>query len=149
MTVETAKRDRFHATLDAYYTAFNAMDKQGILSVFTEDAVFIDHTMGRNMKGRGELAGFVDDTWRRCPYFHLEPTQFLIDGDEAAVQLFMSGAAKLDSSGGPKSGHQWRIPSTSFFKFSGTQISWKADCWNALSIPRQIGWLKTLPAMLR
>lgn len=142
-------RNQIQTTLDAYYTAFNAMDKVGILAVFTEDADFIDYTMGRNMKGRHELAGFIDETWRRCPYFHLDPEQILIDGDKVAVQLHMSGAAKLDESGGPKSGHKWRIPSTSFFKFSGDQISWKADCWNALSIPRQIGWLKTIPNMLR
>ena len=142
-------REMIQAVLDTYYEAFNTMDKDGVLAVFTEDADFIDFTMGRNMKGRDELAAFIDDTWSLSPYFRLEPQIILIDADQVAAQLYMSGAAKVDAAGKPKPGALWRIPSTSFFKFRGDQIYWKADCWNALAIPKQIGWLKTIPMMLR
>lgn len=145
---KTSKREQIQTTLNSYYDAFNGMDKEGVLAVFTEDADFIDFTMGRDMKGRDELANFIDETWKRCPYFRIEPEQILIDDDQAAVQLYMSGAGKVDPQGEPRPGYLWRIPSTSFFKFRDNQIFWKADCWNALSIPKQIGWMKTLPNML-
>jgi steroid delta-isomerase-like uncharacterized protein len=135
--------------LDTYYNAFNTMDKAGVLAVFTEDADFIDFTMGRNMKGRAQLAEFIDETWRLSPYFRLEPQMIVIDDDQVAVQLYMSGSAKVDASGAPIPADHWRIPSTSFFKFRGDQIYWKADCWNMLAIPKQIGWLKTLPKMIQ
>ena len=67
------KRRQVQAVLDNYYNAFNAMDKDGVLAVFTPDADFIDFTMGRNMKGRDQLAAFIDETWRLSPYFRLEP----------------------------------------------------------------------------
>ncbi|WP_379553871.1 nuclear transport factor 2 family protein [Qipengyuania sp. DGS5-3] len=142
-------REETQAVLDVYYKAFNTMDKDGVLAVFTEDADFIDFTMGRNMKGRDELAAFIDETWRLSPYFRLEPEIVVIDDSQVAVQLYMSGAKKVDAAGRPKPGELWRIPSTSFFKFRGEQIHWKADCWNALAIPKQIGWLKTVPMMMR
>ena len=145
---DVTSREEVRRTLQVYYDAFNAMDKEGVLDVFSDDADFIDLTMGRNMRGRQELAGFIDETWSRSPYFRLEPDQILIDENRVAVQLYMSGAAKIDAEGNPSSGHLWRIPSTSFFKFREQKIYWKADCWNALTIPRQIGWLRTIPMLL-
>ena len=142
-------RQEIQSVLDAYYEAFNANDQAGILSVFSEDAESIDLTMGRNMKGRKGLVEFIDETWSLSPYFKLEPTEVLVEDDSAAVRLFMSGAAKLDRNGAPASGQLWRIPSTSFFKFRDGQICWKADCWNMLAIPKQIGWMKTVPILLR
>ena len=148
-TRDTIDRAEIHQVLGAYYSAFNSMDKEGVLEAFTEDADFIDLSMGRSMKGRSELAGFIDDTWSLSPYFRLEPEEVLIDGSNVAVRLFMSGAAKIDQSGVPKEGYLWRIPSTSFLRFRDGKIDWKADCWNALAIPKQIGWLKVLPSMIR
>lgn len=141
-------RSIIQSALDEYYEAFNTMKKERVLAVFAKDAEFIDYTMGRNMMGRDALAGFIDETWSRCPYFHLEPRQALIDEDRVAVQLVMSGAGKVDAAGEPTPSHLWRIPSTSFFRFREQQITWKADCWNALTISRQIGWLRTIPMML-
>ena len=69
--------------------------------------------------------------------------------DQVAVQLYMSGSAKVDGEGKPAPADLWKIPSTSFFKFRGDQIFWKADCWNMLAIPRQIGWLRTLPKLIQ
>ena len=143
------KRSQVQSVLDRYYKAFNSMNKEGVLAVFTQDADFIDFTMGRNMKGRDELAGFIDETWRLSPYFRLEPEMIVIDEDQVAVQLYMSGSAKVDAAGNPISADLWKIPSTSFFKFRGDQIYWKADCWNMLAIPKQIGWLKTLPKLIQ
>ncbi len=143
------KREAIHAVLDAYYAAFNAKDKQGVLAAFCEDADFIDLTMGRNMKGVDQLAHFIDETWSLSPYFRIEPNQILIDGESVAVLLDMSGSAKVDAGGKPKPGHLWRIPSTSFLKFRDGKIGWKADCWNMLSVPKQIGWIKSIPGFIR
>lgn len=146
---ELMDRASIQAVLDAYYDAFNSMDKPGVLSAFSKDAEFIDLTMGRNMRGLDELANFIDETWSLSPYFRLEPEEILIDGSHAAVRLIMSGAAKVTASGLPKPDDIWRIPSTSFFKLREHKIFWKADCWNMLAIPKQIGWLKTLPNLLK
>ncbi|GAB5489672.1 MAG: hypothetical protein Pars2KO_32420 [Parasphingorhabdus sp.] len=135
--------------LNNYYHAFNAKDKNRVLASFSHDADFIDLTMGRNMKGLEQLAEFIDETWTLSPYFRIEPEQILIDGDSVAVQLIMSGAKKVDSAGKPHPKSLWRIPSTSFFKLQENLIIWKADCWNALAIPKQIGWLRTIPMIFR
>lgn len=135
--------------LDQYYAAFNAGSKQAVLDVFTEDAVFIDQAMEREMNGRDELAGFIDHTWLLSPYFRLEPTQIVIDGSHAAVRLLMSGARAIDAAGRPDPRSHWKIPSTSFFEFREHRISRKEDCWNVLAIPKQIGWLRVLPMLLR
>ena len=95
------RRSEVQSVLDTYYEAFKTMNKAGVLAVFTQDADFIDFTMGRNMKGRDELAGFIDETWRLSPYFRLEPQMIVIDDDQVAVQLFMSGSAKVDAAGDP------------------------------------------------
>lgn len=137
-------RNDIERTLDRYYDAFNAMDKEGVLAVFTADANFIDLTMSRDMHGLNELSSFIDETWRRSPFFRLEPEDILIDGNNAAVRLFMSGSPGEVGLGEAERSDRWRIPSTSFFRFRDDRICWKADCWNMLSIPRQVGWPKFL-----
>ncbi len=142
-------RDQIKQVLQDYYSAFNKMDEEKILAVFDPNCDFIDLTMGRNMKGTEELSAFIAETWRLSPYFNIEPQEILIDGESAAVRLIMSGSAKVDKNGQPHSGNIWKIPSTSFIKFRNGVIYWKADCWNMLSIPKQIGWRKSIINIIR
>ena len=137
------------SALDRYYAAFNTGSKGDVLAAFTADAEFVDLTMGRRMHGPGELARFIDDTWRLSPFFRLEPEQIVHDGAGVAVQLQMSGARLKRGSSEPDPKTLWRIPSVSFFRFRGDQICWKADLWNAMAIPEQIGWLRTASLMIR
>ena len=137
-------RERILQVLDAYYDAFNRMDEQGVLGAFTDDATFVDLTMERTMHGPKELSGFLAETWSRSPYFRLEPENILVDGAQAAARVQMSGAAKVGPDGLPRPADVWRIPSTSFFRFDNDKISWKADSWNMLAIPRQLGWFKAV-----
>ncbi|MEL6371668.1 MAG: nuclear transport factor 2 family protein [Pseudomonadota bacterium] len=145
----TTNRETLQQVMTEYYEAFNAKDRQRVLGVFSENCEFVDLTMGRNMKGHEQLSAFMTETWRLSPFFKIEPIETLFDGGRAAVRLTMSGAPKIDADGTPKAGHLWSIPSTSFFRFEAGKICWKADCWNMLAIPKQVGWLKMLPNLIR
>ncbi|MEM6898548.1 MAG: nuclear transport factor 2 family protein [Pseudomonadota bacterium] len=146
---ETMPRDDMLQIMSDYYDAFNAKEPNRVLNVFTTDCEFVDLTMGRNMKGHQQLSAFMTETWKLSPFFKIEPKEILIDGHQAAVRLTMSGASKVEADGTPKNGYLWSIPSTSFFRFDENKICWKADCWNMLAIPKQVGWLKMLPNLLR
>jgi steroid delta-isomerase-like uncharacterized protein len=125
-------RSDVQGLLDRYYAAFSALDPDAVAAVFSENCKFVDLTLGREMNGREELRGFVGYTAKSSPSFKVVPNTILIDGDNAAVSLTMSGVD-------PDTGRTWSVPSNSMFKMKGGYITYKADLWNLGDVLAQVG----------
>ena len=120
--------------LDFYFTAFNRLDSEAVASLFVEDATLRDLAMGREMRGRSEIAAFVTEISSLSPDFSLTRRQTLIDGSRAAVMHDMAGTHAGEFMGFPATGRLYHVPVSTYFEFHQGKISCTTDNWNLLTL---------------
>ena len=109
----------------AYAHAVDTMDgTQGILDVFTEDAVFDLSGIGfPSLNGHAEIAGFFDKTFEAMSAHAHYLTNFAItayDGDTASIRAYVIGMGKYKAGGGITVNGRY------FFDVVRTDAGWKA-----------------------
>ncbi len=69
-----ATNDQIHATIERYVEVFSAGDREGYLSLFTDDATVEDPVGAEVVSGRDGLGGFWDGVRAMSPEIELQLT---------------------------------------------------------------------------
>ncbi|HET6294268.1 MAG TPA: nuclear transport factor 2 family protein [Kribbella sp.] len=134
---------------DAYAVA-ERQDVAGWVSVFTDDGVFIDESIGVTYKGPDELGKTVEVYATAFPDMHRELYDFWVDGNTVIVRLALQGThtGPLATAFGvlPPTGKRMDAPCADIWEIEDGKVK-KFDCYpEGTIIFAQLGILSNLEA---
>jgi steroid delta-isomerase-like uncharacterized protein len=129
--------------LVAYEAAWAAHDDGSQLaSLFTEDGVFEDTSLGIVARGRAEIAGYVLTNYAAFPDLATPTTAGLISGNHAAIEFTYSGTYTGQFPGlPPGEGQSVSFRGSHFMDLQGEQIRSVRSYYNLYALLVQIGLL--------
>ena len=134
------------------YAVAERKDVAGWVSVFTEDGVFLDESIGVTYQGPSELGKTVEVYSTAFPDMHRELYDFWVDGNTVIVRLALQGThnGPLATPFGvlPATGKRMDAPCTDIWEIEDGKIK-KFDCYpEGTIIFGQLGVLANLQAAL-
>ena len=128
-----------HATVAAYFDAFNAADIDAMLALLTEDVVH-HVNQGGVREGREAFAAFSAHM-ARCYAERLEDLVIMVtpDGTRAAAEFTVHGRYLESDAGLPEArGQSYSLPAGSFFTLRGGRIARVTTYYNLQDWVRQV-----------
>lgn len=132
--------DASTAVLERYYTAFNAGDWEGMLSLLTDD-VRHDINEGPTQHGKDAFRQFL----ARMDAHYREQARDLVvmvspDGQRAAAEFVIEGEYLRTDEGLPAAqGQRYTLPVGAFFELRGGRIARVTNYYNLADWTRQVG----------
>jgi steroid delta-isomerase-like uncharacterized protein len=121
----------------AAYWSSHDMDR--LLSIFTDDCVYEDVTLGVVNHGKAELAPFARGFFTAFPDLYVEIRSRFNSGDRAAVEWSMSGTHEGDLMGTPPTQNFFLLRGASAFELQGDKIRRCSDYWDIGTFTKQLG----------
>jgi steroid delta-isomerase-like uncharacterized protein len=125
--------------LRAYYEAFNAGDRDGMLALLTEDVVH-EPSQGEPRRGKAAFGDFLAHM-NRCYRETVHDPVFLLsaDGAHGAAEFALSGTyLATDGELPPARGQGYRLRVGTFFQFSDGRIARMSNHYNLQDWLRQV-----------
>ena len=125
--------------LKEWAAAWSSGDPDRLASIFTDDGVYEDGTMGVLTGGKAELKAFADGIFAAIPDFTVELSSLFTSGPWAGMEWTMSGTHRGDLPGLPATGKPFTLRGASILELSSGQLARCTDYWDMVSFLRQIG----------
>ena len=125
--------------LEEWAAAWSAGDPDRLASIFTDDCVYQDETMGVLTRGKAELKAFADGIVAAIPDFAVELSSRLTAGPWAGMEWIMSGTHRGDLPGLPATGKPFTLRGASILELSSGRLGRCTDYWDMVSFLKQIG----------
>ena len=127
---------------NAYVEAWTRHDGEALGSFFTDDAVFVDNTLGAEVRGRDAIKGFVKQTEDEVSTdFRFTLLDHFEAGDRFALTWTFSGTNDRPSPNPPlpATGKTFSIRGVSIGRLEGGRIKENTDTWNMVEYLAQVG----------
>jgi steroid delta-isomerase-like uncharacterized protein len=125
--------------LIGWATYWSSHDMDQLLSLFTDDCVYEDVTLGIVNHGKGELTAFAHGFFTAFPDFHVELQSHFDTGEWAAVEWVMSGTHEGDLMGTPPTHKRFSLRGASTFELADGKIRRCSDYWDFAIFAKQLG----------
>jgi steroid delta-isomerase-like uncharacterized protein len=128
------------ALIRAYYAAFDAGDREGMLALLAEDVIH-DVNQGPREVGKAAFRAFLGHM-DRCYRERILDLVVMTDGSgaRAAAEFVVEGAYLATDSGLPPArGQQYRLPAGAFFAVAEGRIARVTTYYNLPDWIRQVG----------
>jgi steroid delta-isomerase-like uncharacterized protein len=109
-----------------------------LVSLFTDDCVYEDVTMGVVNHGKTELENFYNLIFGAFPDFKVELTSHFVAGNWAGAEWLMSGTHKGDLPGLPATNKKVSIRGASVLELQGNKLRRCSDYWDMATFLKQI-----------
>lgn len=131
------------STIERHWAYWSAHDMDRLLSLFTDDVIYEDVTMGVVNKGKTQLRAFGEGFFSGFPDVTFEMRSGFTDGRIGASEWVMRGTHRGDLPGMPATGRQIEVRGASILEFRGEKISRCSDYWNMATLLTQLGLMAT------
>jgi len=121
----------------AAYWSSHDMDR--LLSIFTDDCIYEDVTLGVVNHGKAELVTFAHGFFSAFPDLYVELRSRSDFGDRATVEWSMSGTHEGELMGTPPTHNFFLLRGMSAFELRGDKIQRCADYWDIGTFAKQLG----------
>lgn len=134
------------AFFDSYLEAWNAHDPAAVASHMADDAVYEDVALGRVLRGRSEIASFVEEATGVSSDFRFEVVSLLTAGSDFATEWVMLGTNDRELPGVPATGRSFRVRGASIGRLDTSgRILENRDFYNLAELYMQLGLNPTAP----
>jgi len=137
--VSSASVDDQKRALEHWAAHWSAHDMNGLLTLFTEDVIHEDVTMGVVNRGRAELRAFGEGFFSGFPDVTFELRSSFADGTSGGAEWVMRGTHRGDLPGMPATGKRVEVRGASIFEFAGDRIRRCSDYWDMATFLKQLG----------
>ncbi len=125
--------------LENWASAWSSHDVEKVVSLFTEDCVYEDVTLGVVNRGTTELETFARATFEAFPDFKIQLTSSFVAGNWAGAEWAMSATHKGNLPGLPATGKRFSIRGATIYEFQGNKIRRNSDYWDMVTPLKQVG----------
>lgn len=125
--------------LDDWAVAWSVHDIDKLLSLFTDDCVYEDVTLGAVHHGKAELKGFADRLFAAFPDLKVELASGFIAGNWAGAEWTMSGTHKGDLPELPATGKHFSVRGSTICELREGKIKRNSDYWDRVTFLKQLG----------
>ena len=125
--------------LDDWEAAWSVHDIDKLLSLFTDDCVYEDVTLGAVHHGKAELKGFADLLFAAFPDFKVELASGFIAGNWAGAEWTMSGTHKGDLPELPATGKHFSVRGSTIRELRKGKIKRNSDYFDRVTFLKQLG----------
>jgi steroid delta-isomerase-like uncharacterized protein len=136
--VTSAEQERL---LDEWIAAWSAHDLGRLVSIFTDNLIYEDVTMGRVNRTGAELQAFGQEFFSGFPDVMFELTSRFANGVWGGAEWVMRGTHTGDLPGLPASGKRIEIRGASILEFAGNKIKRCSDYWDMATFLTQLGFM--------
>ncbi len=142
MPVATAEANERSSDLKkiilAQYAAYQELNVEKIVSFYTEDCLFDDHTLQIHIKNRNEMRKFLEQARSQFLAIQFELLNFIRSGDQAVSLHTQTGTIKLQQTpeAEPK---KYSVYGVSLMEFAGGKIKRQNDFYDVLGLRKQLG----------
>jgi steroid delta-isomerase-like uncharacterized protein len=127
--------------LEEWAAAWSTADAARLASIFTDDCVYEDPTMGVLTHGKAELTAFADGIFAAIPDFTIELSARFACSGWAGMEWTMSGTHSGDLPALPATGKPFTLRGASILELSTDRIGRCTDYWDMTAFLKQIGAL--------
>jgi steroid delta-isomerase-like uncharacterized protein len=110
-----------------------------LVSLFTDDCVYEDVTMGVVDHGKSEVANFYTLVFGAFPDFKMELTSHFMADNCAGAEWRMTGTHQGNLPGLPATNKPFSIQGATVFELQDNKFSRCSDYWDMASFLKQIG----------
>ncbi len=125
--------------VEQWAEGWSTHDMDRVASVFTDDCIYEDVTLGVVNRGKEELKAFGSGFIAGVPDFKVELKSRFATGDWAAAEWSMSGTHKGDLPGMPATGKTFSLRGASVFQLRGEKVARCSDYWDMTTFMKQLG----------
>ena len=125
--------------VEHWASAWSSRDVAQVGSIFTDDCVYEDITMGIVNHGKIELETFARGIFEAFPDFTIHLTSRFAAAGWAGAEWTMSATHKGDLPGLPATGKRFSIRGATVFELQGERIRRASDYWDMVTFLTQIG----------
>lgn len=115
-------------------------DMKQVVSVYTDDCVHEDVTLGVVNHGKDELTAFGDGFFAAAPGLVVELVSHCVSGDRGSAEWWFKGTQEGEVLGLPATGKPFAFRGMSAFEFTGDKICRCSDYWDLETFKRQLGY---------
>ena len=123
-----------NAVAEAWILAWNSLDPNAVVAIFTEDAFYEDVPSGQKYRGRAELHAFAKAVFDSLPDIHLDLVNSELQGGHGTIEWIFSGTDQ-------GTGKKFSVRGVSVIDVQGYSISRNSDYFDNATILRQTGQL--------
>src|SRR5262252_1153528 len=109
--------------------AWSLHDVEKLLSLYADECVYEDVTMGAISRGKAEVRAFADAVFAAFPDFKIELTSGFTADNWAGAEWTMSGTHRGDLPGLPATGKAFSIRGSTICELNAGKISRNSDYW--------------------
>ncbi|HXG63650.1 MAG TPA: ester cyclase [Blastocatellia bacterium] len=126
-------------TLEAWAADWSSPDVEHLLSLFTDDCIYEDVTLGAVNHGKAELKAFADGVFAAFPDFKIEQTARFVAGEWAGMEWRMSGTHQGDLPGMPATHQRFSLRGATILELESGKIKRCSDYWDLATFLKQVG----------
>src|SRR5438477_1519545 len=127
--------------LQAWGRNWTSHDLPAILSLFPDDVIYEDETMGVVNRSKGELKAFAEDFFKIFPDVTFELKAHFAAANLGGAEWVMRGTQRGDMPGIPATGKHVEVRGASVLEFVNGKIKRCSDYWDMATLLRQLGVL--------
>jgi steroid delta-isomerase-like uncharacterized protein/uncharacterized protein (TIGR02118 family) len=125
--------------IEQHWAHWSAHDMNRLVTLFTEDVVYEDVTMGVVNRGLAQFRAFGEAFFSAFPDVTFEATSSSANGSTGGSEWIMRGTHKGDLPGMPATGKRMEVRGSSIFEFEGEKIRRCSDYWDMATFLKQLG----------
>ena len=125
--------------IEQHWAYWSAHDMDRLLSLFTDDAVYEDVTMGAVNRGPAQLRAFGEGFFGGFPDVTFELKSSFANGSSGGAEWIMRGTHTGDLPGMPATRKRMEVSGASIFEFAGDKIRRCSDYWDMATFLKQLG----------
>lgn len=128
------------AFLTHVYETVRAQDLDGLVELFSEECVFVDVTQPEPSQGRVAFRAYMEETFVGMPDFRPEKWTFLVERDQVAAELILTGTHQGPFMGYPPTGRRVTWLASAFYTLSPEhdQVVREVYYYDLASLTRQL-----------
>jgi steroid delta-isomerase-like uncharacterized protein len=136
VSTEQSARER---VLEDWGRHWSSHDLDALVSLFTDDVVYEDVTLGVVNRSKNEFRTFAEEFIVGFPDVKFELTSMFATEDRGGSEWLMRGTHQGDMPGMPATNKHIEVRGASIFEFQGDKVRRCSDYWDMVTFLKQLG----------
>jgi steroid delta-isomerase-like uncharacterized protein len=126
--------------VEAWPRYFSAHDVDGLVSLYTENAVYEDVPWGHTWRGKTQVRAMLQGFFRAWSDLKMQCTSTFRGEDRAAIEWLLTGTQLALPNKGPVQG-AYSLRGVTIIELQDGKIRHSRDYWDYVTLLRQVGLL--------